>query len=154
MHMDKARKTAAGFAISAFVVCFSMIVMYTGGSEQTFYVIATVFALLSQLYMTLACIGPDRHRMTLMKFGSIATLVITIIGIVYIVALFPRITRYFDILFSYGLQTNLIVWAIRSFLAIIFQTSATIYFDFYIRIYPQSITSQTGYIPAPEGFHY
>ncbi len=63
-----------------------MIVMYRGLKEWTFIIIATVFAFLSQLYMTFACIGPIRHRPTLMKFGLIAALGVIVIDIVYAVA--------------------------------------------------------------------
>ena len=53
MHVETVRKVGAGFAVAAFGICFWNIVTYGSdiGGSFTFMYIATILAIISQIFM-------------------------------------------------------------------------------------------------------
>ncbi len=96
--MIEQKKTTSILALLAFIECFANIVMYGENINGlvTFLYIGTALALVSQVFMMVACFAPDHHRQTAMKHGMIGVVGIIVVDVIFAIPSIQWINRYVE----------------------------------------------------------
>ncbi len=100
MHIESAKKLGAGLAGAAFGMCFFNIVTYGSNADGslTFLYIATVLALISQIFMIAVYSVSEHQRQSMLHNKMAAIIVILIIDVIFAIPTFQWIVKFVDII--------------------------------------------------------